>query len=101
MKGGIASCRVVIAVFQASDRGRSVVLSMVHSPPRKVITINGASSLDSPPNVLHALLPFRTMIAAAITPASALVSGRLVKVPLLSRRQLKTTNRLHRLQRPC
>src|ERR1051326_2363684 len=43
MKGGITSCRVVIAVFQASDRGRLMVFCMVHSPPRKVITINGAS----------------------------------------------------------
>jgi hypothetical protein len=30
--------------------------------------------LDSPPNVLHILLPFRTMIAAAVNTASALVS---------------------------
>src|ERR1051326_3483810 len=51
--------------------------------------------------LLHILLPFRTMSAAALHTASAVVSGRLVMVPLLSRRQLKTTNPLHRLQRPC
>jgi hypothetical protein len=30
--------------------------------------------LDAPPNVLHVLLPFRTMIAASVNTASALVS---------------------------
>src|SRR5262249_364443 len=57
--------------------------------------------LASPPNVLHVLLPCRTMIAVVVTTASLLVSERLARVPLLSRRQLKTTNPLHRLQRSC
>jgi hypothetical protein len=38
MEGGVSSCRMVIAVFQASDRGRSwvvgLVVGMVNDPPR-------------------------------------------------------------------
>jgi hypothetical protein len=37
------------------------------------------------------------MIAAAVKTASALVNSRLARVPLMARRQLKTTNQLHRL----
>src|SRR5262245_56518489 len=33
MEGGVASCNTVSAVFQASDRGRSLVFSMVNYPP--------------------------------------------------------------------
>src|SRR3954454_4790914 len=34
MEGGLTSCNTVSAVFQASDRGRSLVFGMVNYPPR-------------------------------------------------------------------
>jgi hypothetical protein len=55
----------------------------------------------APTNVLHVPLPYWAMIAAAVNTASALVSYRLARVHMMSRRHVKTTNQLHRQQGPC